>query len=198
MSIERLEQAVLAEAEAAAARIIQDARRSQAQILAEWDRDCEATYAEAVAAAEAAAAREIARHLSGQRHKGRLAVLAAKNGILEAVFARAAEMLSSLPSDDYMRLMESWLVRLPNDASGVLRIAPKDAERFTADFLGAVNAKRPDGGKFTGVEADAAVRNGFVLEAESFRIDCTVETAISGLRAEMAGELAARLFGDKA
>jgi len=195
MSVEKVEEAVLKEAEAVAARIVEEARRSQEEILARWRADCEEAFKQAVADAKAAAARETSRQVSTARHRGRMQVLAAKNEILRGVFEHAAEALKSLPEEEYMKMMESWLAALSAEAGGVLRVSERDAARFSGEFMARLNQSRQAGGKFTAVTTDSGISGGFVLDGEDYTIDQTIDRRISDLRESMAGELAEELFG---
>lgn len=197
MSLEKIEQAVLAEAEAAAAHVINDARRAQEDVLARWKADCDAAFRSAVAEAEAAAARDVSRQTSSARHKWRMENLAARNAVIDEVFRRAAEALRAIPNEEYLAMLEAWLLALPADASGTLRVAVRDVDRLKGAFIDRVNSQRGQGGRFDGPAADNSVGAGFVLDAGEYVIRETVEGRLAALRLSMAGELAADLFGDK-
>ncbi|HRU04643.1 MAG TPA: V-type ATP synthase subunit E family protein [Candidatus Brocadiia bacterium] len=195
MSVERVRQAVMAQAEAEAAKILAEAK-AEAEARARRAREAgEAALEEAKRAAEASAAREKARQLSRVRHEGRLRVLAARNEKIDEVFRRAAEMLLALPEAEYLGVMEAWLRALPAGSGGVLRVAPKDVKRFSGAFLSKVNAARGEQGQFTGVEADPSVAGGFVVEGESFTANCTLARRLAELRESAAGDVAKELFG---
>jgi vacuolar-type H+-ATPase subunit E/Vma4 len=192
--IRKVEDAVLKEAEAAAAHLTEEARRSQEQILARCRAECEESFRKALAQAHSDAERETARQLAAARHRGRLEVLAAKNEVLNAVFERAERELLSMADAEYMRMMSDWLLALPPDAGGVLRVGAKDASRFTDDFLKTLNDARTETGRFTGVSVDENIKGGFVLAGENFNMDQTVERKVGDLRESMAPELSEELF----
>jgi len=195
MTVERVRQAVMAQAEAEAAKIVAEAKAEAEARAARARQAGEAALEEARRAAEAGAAREKARQLSRVRHEGRLRALAARNEKIDEVFRRAADALLALPDAEYMKVMESWLKALPPASGGLLRVAPRDVKRFDGAFLNRINAARDEQSRFAGVEADPAITGGFVVEAESFTANCTLARRLAELRESAAGDMAKELFG---
>jgi vacuolar-type H+-ATPase subunit E/Vma4 len=195
MSFEKLEAAVIAEAEAEAAKIVDSARSETGTLLARSREEGERTFGEAARQAEAAAARETARQLGLARHEGRLEVLTAKNRVIDEVFRMAAERVNSLSDAEYLDLMAEWLKNLPVEIGGTLRVSPRDEKRFTEAFLGRVNAGRAENGRFHGVVADSRITGGFVVTGDTFTVDSTLDNRMNELRESLAGELARELFG---
>jgi len=194
MSIEKVEGAVLSEAEAAARAIVEEARAAQAGELAKFAAEGERAYAAAMEEAKARAQRETIMETGNARHRGRLSVLAAKNKILDGIFHEAAETLSRLEYFEYMRVMALWLTALPAEAGGALHVAPEEVKKFDREFFKGVNSARGEKGQFTGVTGDGEVKGGFILEGADYRFDQTIEHKIQELRESMAGELAGELF----
>jgi len=195
MSFEKLEAAVIAEAEAEAAKIVETARRETEALLARSREEGERAFEEAARQAETAAARETARQLGLARHEGRLEVLQAKNLVVDEVFRRAAERVTALSDADYLDLMGVWLTALPGEVGGTLRVSHRDEQRFTNAFLERVNAGRSESGRFTGVETDSRITGGFVVAGDTYTVDSTIENRMNELRESLAGELAGELFG---
>jgi len=195
MSFERLEAAVIAEAKAEAAKIVESARAEAGALLARARADQERAFEDAVRQAETAQTRETARQTGLAGHEGRLAVLEAKNRLIDEVFGKAKERIRTLPDAEYMALMADWLKALPDDAGGTVMVNPSDEKRFTKAFLDGVNASRPAGGKYSGVATDARISGGFLVAGESFTIDATLDNRMSDLRESLAGDIARELFG---
>jgi len=195
MAIEKVEQAVLAEAKAAARAAVDAARKGTADETARANEANETEYARAMADAEARASRETARQVGKARHAGRLDVLAAKNAVLDSVFRRAADALSNLPDAEYLDLMRGWLLSLPAGASGEIRVNPSDTARFSEEFIASVNAARGPQGSITALVPDARVGRGFIFESQNYSVDRTVEHRIEDLKTLMASEVALELFG---
>jgi len=195
MSFEKLEAAIIAEAEAEAAKIVESARAETETLLARSREEGERAFEESARLAEAAAARETARQVGLARHEGRLAVLLAKNRVIDGVFRIAVERMISLSDAEYLDLMAGWLKKLPAEVGGSLRVNPRDEKRFTKAFLDGVNAGRPESGRFTGVETDSRITGGFVVTGDVYTVDSTIDNMMRELRESLAGELARELFG---
>ena len=195
MSFEKLEAAVIAEAEAEAAEIIGSARAETDALLARSREENERAFQEAARQAEAAAARETSRQVGLARHEGRLEVLQAKNRVIDEVFQKAVERLASLSDAEYLDLMAGWLRRLPAEVGGGIAVGPRDEKRFTMAFLDRVNAERLESGRFTGVTVDSRITAGFMVTGDTYSVNSTLDNRMSELRESLAGELARELFG---
>jgi vacuolar-type H+-ATPase subunit E/Vma4 len=194
MTMEKVQAAVLAKAEADAAGIVEDARRDADARVEAAGAQAQAAYEAAIAAATARAERETARELGRARHEGRLAVLAAKNAVLDGVFARARDAFRATNDWDYRGLLGGWLKSLPAETGGALRVNPRETKRFPREFVDWINEGRSGPGRFTDVVPDPAVPNGLVLEGADFTVDFTVERRLARLRESLAAELSRELF----
>ena len=195
MSFEKIQAAIISEAESEAKRILEEARSDADGILARVREENERKFEEAVQHSEAAASRETARQIGLARHEGRLKALAAKNRVIDEVFREAGERIYSLPEQEYLDLMTDWLKALPSGVGGVLRVSSRDLSRFSKAFLEKINRDRVQNGGFTGVEADSGIIGGFVVIGPDYTINATIENKISDLRESLAGDIAKELFG---
>lgn len=175
--------------------MLNDASARRDRALRQARQAADAALRDAVAAASARADGETAREVGRARHAGRLEVLAARNSVIDAVFARAEDRIRRQPEAGYMELMRSWLVDLPAGASGKIRVNPAEVQRFSDGFLARVNDRRGPSGRISGVLPDAAVKGGFVLDGDDFSVDATIEARLRSLRSDMAAEIAQELFG---
>jgi Archaeal/vacuolar-type H+-ATPase subunit E len=194
MSLDRVKTTVLDEANARAAAKIADAKREAEQILADGRAHDERASADAVREARLRCERETVRELERIQHDNRLNILAAKNVAIDEVFRRVENAMKSLSVDDYLGLVGKWLDALPSSVGGVLRVNPKDENTFK-NGLDRLNKNRSGEGRFTGVQADAKVTSGAVVDGPDYSIDCTVARRLGELRENAAGELARVLFG---
>ena len=195
MSFEKIESVIKAEAEAEAKLILEAVRAENEDLMERSRSECGSATGESVRQAEAAADRETARQVGLARHEGRLAVLQAKNEVLDEVFRKAKDTIISLPDKEYLKLMEAWLKALPAGIGGALRVSPRDEKRFTKEFLDRVSAGRAPEGKFISVVADERITGGFRVAGENYTVDSTIENKVGELRESLAGELARELFG---
>ena len=147
MTMEKVQAAVLAKAEAEAARIIDEARADGEIRLDAARAEAQAAYDAALAAARVRAERDAARELGRARQEGRLAVLAAKNAVLDSVFTRARETFRAMNDSDYRGLVGGWLKSLPGETGGRLRVNPREVARFPREFLDWVNEGRSGPGR---------------------------------------------------
>lgn len=194
MSIDKVEKAVIAEAEEQARRIIEKARSESDEHLAKARQEGQNALAAAVEAAKLEAERETARQLGRARHEGRLEVLKAKNEILDRVFGQAAGSVAAMDDASYLALFAKWLSNLPGDAAGAVHVNPKDRKRFTDDFLASVNAAREASGKLGPVVADQDVPDGVIVQGGDFSFDLTIAGKLENARAALASELTREIF----
>ena len=194
MGFDKVENAVLAEAEAEAEAIVNSAKQEGDEALARFREEAEKKLEDEVRAAETAALRETARTLGIARQEGRMAVLTAKNDVLEKIFTGAAEKLRSLSVKEYQSMAEGLLKSLPSDIGGTLRVHPDDEAAFSSDMINSVNSGREEAARFTGVEKDQKIGRGFIVEGHNFTADFTIDSLLAKVREEVIGELAKELF----
>jgi V/A-type H+-transporting ATPase subunit E len=195
MSFEKIQAVITSEAESEGKRVLDEARQETDAMLSRAREENERIYEEAARQAEATASRETSRQIGLARHEGRLQVLDAKNRVIDEVFRKAAERIQSLPDQEYLALMIDWLKALSPEVGGVLRVSPRDANRFSKEFLEGINKERSQRGRFTGVEADSQVSGGFVVIGDNYTVNATIDNKITDLRETLAGDLAKELFG---
>jgi V/A-type H+/Na+-transporting ATPase subunit E len=195
MSFEKVEAVITAEAEVEAKHILDKAREERENLLAQSRDTCSRTFEDDIRRAKAAEDAETSRQTGQARHEGRLAVLHAKNAVIDEVFTMAAEKIRSLPPKDYMEMMAVWLKAFPAEVGGTLKVSPRDAELFSGAFLEKINAARSGKGKITAVESDRRVDGGFIMEGVDFSVDSTIASKLKELRESLSGEIARELFG---
>jgi V/A-type H+-transporting ATPase subunit E len=195
MSFDKIESAIVREAESDAKKIVDKAKKEKDSILESAKSENERIYEEAIRQAEISSSRETSRQTGLANHRGRLKVLASKNILIEKIFARALENIQNLPEKDYMHLMQTWFENLPGDSGGKLVVGARDEKRFSKEFIDTVNSKRTQGGRITSVEIDPQISGGFILVGENHTIESTIESKITDLRETLSGDLARELFG---
>ena len=194
MSLDRVRTTVLDGAKAEAEKIVAAARLAAEKVAADAKTTAATARSDAVREAKTRLERDTGRELERIQHENRLHVLEAKNGIIDAVFAKVVKELAAMPDDDFVGMVGKWLKSLPPEAGGVLRVNPKDEARFAAR-LDSLNSGRKGAGKFAKVVADPKVPSGAIVEGADFSVDCTVELKLAELRETAAGDLARILFG---
>lgn len=194
MSLESVKTKVLEEAKARAAAKLDEVKAEVERILTEGKAADERVGAETTRDAKLRLERETNRELERIQHDNRLQILSAKNKALDEVFKRVHHKLACLSEGEYMDLVGSWLDKLPAGVGGMLRVNPRDVDKFTAN-LATLNRSRSGDGVFTGVTGDHKVPNGAVVDGPDYNIDCTISRRLMELRDSSAGDLAKVLFG---
>jgi len=193
MSFDKFESVILTEARAEAGTILEKARAEAASILAEYKSENEKKFEEAIHQSELAAARETTRVVGQARQEARLTVLSAKNQIIDLVFKKAGEKISSMPEDEKKKLFGDWLRNMAPEIGGKIRVNPKDEKIFNDDFIKSVNSSRHQG-KIESVIVDKQINDGFAVEGDNFTADFVIDKKLNELRENHAGELAKELF----
>jgi vacuolar-type H+-ATPase subunit E/Vma4 len=194
MSFDKFESVILSEARAEAGKIIAEARAEAETSFAAFKDENEKKFEEAIHQAELAASRETTRVVGQARQEARLSVLAAKNNIIDLVFVKATNRISSMPEDEKRNLYDSWLRNMAPEIGGTIKVSPKDEMIFTDDFIKSINSSRTLSGKIDSVTVDKQISDGFTVEGSNFTADFVIEKKLNELRENYAGELAKELF----
>ncbi len=194
MSLEKIENNVLAKARADAESVISVAREEGEKELAQFREQVSLEVENAVRNAEIAAARETSRQLSIARQEGRMSVLEAKNKMVDTIMTRTGEKLQSMDEKEYSAMIEQWLTHLSFDIGGIIAINPRDEKIFNPRFLEKINAQRPEAGKYTRIEVNPRIDGGFVILGGSYTADFTIPVLIEKIKESSIGYLAKELF----
>jgi vacuolar-type H+-ATPase subunit E/Vma4 len=194
MSLGKVESVIIDEVRSEAEKTVAQAKQESESSLARFREAASRELDEAVQREEAAAARETARQLGIARQEGKMAVLEAKNRVIETVFARVADKLNSLDSTEYLALIEGWLKNLPTDIGGAIVLNPRDEKLVTGSFLTTINKNRSESGTLTGISFDPGIGRGFVIKGHNFSADFTFDTLIGKVRETSVGDLSKELF----
>ncbi len=190
MSKEAILERIVSDAQAAADATVAEAEGRAAEIIAEAEaraaRDRQGTSAiiaersKAIADGKAAAARLDAAKV----------MLAAKRGVIDAVYARALEKLKALPQKDAVRLAEGLLLSYAEDGDELV-FATNFAYKAQVLKLAVVAEKNL---KNSGKTAD--IDGGFILIGKNSDKDLSYGALLALDREERQAEIAAKLFSD--
>ena len=190
MSKEAILERIISDAQAAADATMAEAEGRAAEIIAEAEaraaRDRQGTSAiiaersKAIADGKAAAARLDAAKV----------MLAAKRGVIDAVYARALEKLKALPQKDAVRLAEGLLLSYAEDGDELV-FATNFAYKAQVLKLAVVTEKNL---KNSGKTAD--IDGGFILIGKNSDKDLSYGALLALDREERQAEIAAKLFSD--
>ena len=196
--IEKISARILADAEAEAAAIRAQAEEKAAQIRAEYDRRIANEQQRLAAEAQTEAAKQLERDQGAARMAARRQVLEKKQVLVDAAFRQAEQQLLSLPEADYIRLCAQLAARASVSGSEELIFSAEDREKVglaVTEQANALLAKDGKPAKLT-LSTDARpMRGGVVLKDGLIETNCSLGTMVDGLRPELSGKVAARLFG---
>lgn len=194
MSLDTIKSTILAEAKTRAERRLAEAGQEAGRLIADGKAAAQRNAEDAARDMKLRLERETNRELERIQYENRLHILSAKNKAIDEVFKRVRDKIASLSDDEYVTMIGKWLAVMPSDASGVLRVNPRDERKF-AERLTDLNRLRQPEGQFKGVIADPKVSNGALLDGPDYNIDCTLDRRLAELRDTAAGDLARALFG---
>ena len=190
MSKEAILERIISDAKTAAAATVAEAEGRAAEIIAEAEARAErdrqgtstiiAERSKAIADGKAAAARLDAAKV----------MLAAKRGVIDAVYARALEKLKALPQKDAVRLAEGLLLSYAEDGDELV-FATNFAYKAQVLKLAVVAEKNL---KNSGKTAD--IDGGFILIGKNSDKDLSYGALLALDREERQAEIAAKLFSD--
>ncbi len=197
MNAEQVVQKILAEAEAEARKILDEARDKAAEQKSQLDSELAEFDAKTNELAAEAGEDKLQRMLANARMDNAKGLLAAKVKILNDVFERSKKAANELPDERYL----SWVMATMKQAveSGDEEvIVGKDEKRINDDFVKKVNGELGDGFKgnlkLSDTKSDFA--GGFILSRGKVQINATIDVMIDTLRESMETELAAELFAE--
>ena len=191
--IDKITQRIGADTQAEIDRILADAA-AQAEAAADKFRtQAEAEDRDLLAKSERAAAEREERLVSAAQMEARKTILAAKQAVMEEVYAKALDQLRNLPQERCVEVLTSLLEQAAPEGKGEVLFSAQDRDTVGRAAVDAANAKT--GGRLTISEETASIPGGFILRNGSIEVNCAFDTLIRLQKTETAGQVAQRLFG---
>ena len=194
--IEKISARILADAEAEAAAIRGQAEEKAAQIAADYDKKIAAEQQRL--SAEAEAAKQLERDQGAARMAARRQLLETKQALVDKAFRQAEQQLRSLPQAEYEALCAHLACGASTSGCEELIFSAEDRERVGAAVTAKANELLQKAGKPAQLTLSAEtrpIRGGVVLKNGLIETNCSLGTLVDGLRPELSGKVAARLFG---
>jgi len=196
---DKIKQRILEDARQEAERIIQSAEE-RAREIKEAKANEAARLKKRLTEQSMEAAREHKRRMlvSAQLEMKRK-VLAAKRDMIEAVFAGVIERISGMADDQYREVIASMLLNAPLQGDEEVVFSVYDEGRLDQGFLDYVNeqlTKQGRNGRLRLSPDRGQFRAGFVLRGREVEINCSFESIVRALRADMESQVAEMLFGE--
>ena len=191
--IEKITQRIETDTQAEIDRILGDARAEADDITDRYQAQANNEAAELAAKNQKAAAEREERLVSTAQMEARKVGLAAKQEMVEKVYALALEKLCSMPDEKYVRTVADLLVQAAPNGRGAVIFAPAERERIGEAAVRAANEKL-HGGKLTLAEETRPLKGGFILSDGKVEVNCSFDTLVRLQKAETAGAAAKKLF----
>lgn len=191
--IETIIQRLNTDAKAETDALLDKARQDAAAITARCQAQADKETADLAARNQRAAAEREERLVSAAQMEARKTILAAKQAVMEEVYAKALEKLRSLPQDRAVEVLASLLNEAAPQGKGEVLFSAQDRETVGRAAVDAANAQ--NGGQLTLSGETANIPGGFILRNGSIEVNCAFDTLIRLQKTETAGQVAQRLFG---
>ena len=198
----------MAEADRLREKILEDARE-QAKVMLERAENeaagilnaakAEAEEKERVASEKASkeAEERKKRLLASADLEGRKRILQAKQDVVDEVFSRAIDKLSSLPADQYIDIIASMAVEAVSSGTEEIILSPKDRDVYGSKIINAVNGRLSAKGMNGTVKLSDTTRDikgGFILRSGDVEINNSFDVLVKMRRDELEAEVVKVLF----
>jgi V/A-type H+-transporting ATPase subunit E len=196
--IDKISARIKADSDAEIAGIISEADARCAAIKADYDRKAAEESKRITDAGAGEAEKRYESACSALRLEARKEVLAEKQALVDKAFVRAKELLLALPRDKYAVLCARLAAEASQTGEEELVFSASDRKVMGAVVTDAANKLLASKGKKAALrlsDSARAISGGLVLSQGLVETDCSVDTLVDGLRGELAGKVAAVLFG---
>ena len=186
MSIEKITSKILGDAETERDLMLADARAQSDAVLAEAEKHA------AMLLAEIEKQKIITRRKSVADIDCRKVLLAKKQELIEACFARAIDEITAMPEAAYIDLLVN-LGKASGTKKGELIFNDREKQSIAEKVCGALN-EAISGGSFAVSEKTGSMRGGYLLTADRTTINNTVEALVAEAKTALTAEAAKQLF----
>lgn len=184
---------IRSDAEAEAAAILTKAQQECEAIRSDYEQKARAVYAEKIRSGVKDCEDRVGSMDRIARMEAKKSVLALKQEMVSASFAKALEMLVSLPEDEYVALLAKLAANASVTGDEKLVLNGRDRAAVGAKATEAANGLLK-GGKLTLADETGDFAGGLVLRRGNIEVNCTAELLVELCRDEMSSELANVLF----
>lgn len=190
-TLENLTAKIISDSEAEAAKIIAEAKAEAERLTATVMDEAAREKDKILADAKIEAAREEEQIVVGKTLAVRDANLAAKQEMLDKVFADALSRLNAMDKNDYMKFLTGYLAGLDLDGEEI--ILP---EKYGVKNIDDINSALQKAGKKGNLKlsSGAKIDGGFVLRKGGIEQNNTFESLVSYYRYELESEVISALY----
>jgi len=197
MSAEKITAKILADAQAEAQKIREEAQKRAKEIISRAKKEVGQIREEAQKEAQAQTVEEKKRVLSRAEMEVKRSALKEKQVLIGKVFELALQRVEGMKGGEYSKLMEDLLLKAVEDGDEEVIISEETKGKLGGGFLERVNQRLRTGGKKGGLslaEERRQIDSGFILRKGKKEVNCSFESLLGSKREELEGEVARILF----
>jgi V/A-type H+-transporting ATPase subunit E len=197
MAVDRINQKIMADAEAEVKKIDAEAERAVGELRDRTAGEVAGIEKRARDEAAAAALEQKERMISRAQAEMRKGLLAEKQKMIDRVFDKALKSVTGLPDGQYAALMKKLLLDGVETGDEEVIVADADGRRNWSDILAGVNRELSAAGKKGRLalsEERRSMAGGFILRKGKHEGNCDVAQVLRGLREELESDIVRSLF----
>ena len=191
-NIKNITSKILKDAEAGKENILAAAEEEKSKVLSKKVSSANEIAKEILEKAEVEAKSKKERVISSAKLKVRNNKLAAKQEIINEVFEKSIDKLTTLSKEEFLSFLENTISSMNLSGKHNLILNKKGLEFVDSAFIDELNSKVD--ATITLSETVGNFKGGFILEDNGIEINSTYEALVSSLRDELEFEVAKVLF----
>lgn len=193
-NLNNLTSKILKDAEERKESILSSAEEEKNKILSKKIAKAKELESEIIQKAEAEAKSKKDRILSSATLRVRNNKLSAKQDIIQEVFEKSIDSLSSISGDDFLRFVKHSILSLGKIGEQNLILNKDGLDIVDLTFIYDLNQSLGENGNVKLSPNPGKFRGGFILEKDGIEINNTYEALVSSLKNELEFEVASVLF----
>ena len=163
-------------------------------LLAEYQQKADEAYEARMKAGKEAAAAHAERVASAADLDARKALLSFKQEMVGAVFDKAAQRLTKLPKDEYVKFLASQAAKASTTGTEQLLFNAHDAEEYGEKVAKKANKLLGEKGKLTVSKETRDISGGIIVKNGDIETNCAIDMLVSLRRSDLASQVAEILF----
>jgi len=194
VSLEKIRQKILEEAEGEAGRIIKEAEERAAALRQEAEKIAKARFEEEIENEKKTLALEEERIISEYRATTSAEVLRLKNQLIDEVFDRAIERILKLEDKKYLEIIAHYLSKNLCPGVDTLIISQRDQQKISRQWIETMLKKMQKNDLKIKIVTSPEIEGGFILRGEKAEIDCSLRQIIADKKEELTPAISRVLF----
>ena len=195
--IEKITARILAEANAEAAAVIAAAQAEAGEIGAAYEKKAREEYQACLRTGSVEIEQRIQRLGNTARLEAKKEILALKQELIAAAYAKAKEKILNLPEAEYVAFLAAQAGKASISGDETIVLNETDKAKLGAQVAEAANALVKERGlepKLTLAETTAAISGGLLLRKGAVEVNCALDSLVDMSRNSLDAEIAAVLF----